>query len=388
MGQPEQYSADPAGVVGEAHHPDQGRQHKQAEQEGRRALPHGPQQVVDAERHMAIVEMQSEHECQQHLDGAEHRGEREVVGRDQPDPLAQPSWRPPRTDRCAALRYAVAPSGPGRWMRSGRLWVGCRKAPPPPDSTWWRGPSSCVVARVVVLAALEVQQQLGAAGLDDLALEELHVAVRMDLVLLPAALNLFGHAQDDAVSRLQLIGGDVGEVLKLGFVDRSSELDVDAPQPPAVGELEREVAAALARPPTTDPAVATEDAGEVEQPVVPVVGARNGEQLRTVLVGARKRRPVRAEHAVLILSGLGHRVHLVASHDEDPAALRRIRLAIAVELELLARQQPGHRVGRVPPVAEVGDVVDPQLGVRGAIQDLGWLPGLQFPVVGVGAEHA
>ena len=76
-----------------------------------------------------------------------------------------------------------------------------------------------LVARVVVLSALEVQQHLRAAGLDDLALEVLDIAVGMDLVLLAAAVDLLGHAQDDAVSGLHLVGGDIGEVLQLDFVD-------------------------------------------------------------------------------------------------------------------------------------------------------------------------
>ena len=103
---------------------------------------------------------------------------------------------------------------------------------------------------------------------------------------------------------------------------------------------------------------------------------------------ARQRRPVRTEHAVLVLDRLGHRVHLVAAHDEDPPPLGGVGLAVPVELELLGGQQPGHGVGRVPAVAEVGHVVEPQLGRLGAVGDLGRLERLQLAVVGVGAEHA
>ncbi len=43
--------------------------------------------------------------------------------------------------------------------------------------------------------ALEVEQELGAAGLDDLAFEVLHIAVGVDLALVAAAVDLLGHAQ-------------------------------------------------------------------------------------------------------------------------------------------------------------------------------------------------
>jgi hypothetical protein len=168
------------------------------------------------------------------------------------------------------------------------------------------------VSGVVVLSALKVRHQLGATGLDDFALEVLHIPIGMDLGLLPAALDLLGHAQNDAVPGLHLVDGDVREVLQLGFVDEGPELDVDAPQPPAVRKLDREVAPTLTRSPPADPVVAAKDAGEVDQPVVPVVASRNGEQLRSLSRDARQRCAVRTEHAVLILRGVGHRVHLVA----------------------------------------------------------------------------
>jgi hypothetical protein len=145
------------------------------------------------------------------------------------------------------------------------------------------------VAGVVVLSTLEVQQQPGATGLDDLTLEVLHIPIGMDLGLLPAALDLLGHAQNDAVPVLHLVDDDVSEVLQLGFVDEGPELDVDAPQPPAVRKLDREVAPTLTRSPPADPVVAAKDAGEVDQPVVPVVASRNGEELRSLSRDARQR---------------------------------------------------------------------------------------------------
>ncbi|MGH3812661.1 MAG: hypothetical protein ACRDUV_09430, partial [Pseudonocardiaceae bacterium] len=55
--------------------------------------------------------------------------------------------------------------------------------------------------------------------------------------------------------------------------------------------------------------------------------------------------------------------------------------------ELFGGQQPGHGIGRVPPIAKVSHVVQPQIGLPGAVRNLGRLPRLQLPVVSVGAEH-
>src|SRR6185312_10101182 len=133
----------------------------------------------------------------------------------------------------------------------------------------------------------------------------------MDLSVLSAAIDLLGHTQDDPVPGLHLVEGDPSEVSQLGFVDVGPELDVDAPEPPTMRELNRKVAPTLARSPPADPALAAEDAGEVDQPVIPVVASRNGEKLRSSPRGARQCRPVRTEQAILVLRGLGHRVHLV-----------------------------------------------------------------------------
>jgi hypothetical protein len=80
-------------------------------------------------------------------------------------------------------------------MRSGRLWVGCKKAPPPPEAM-------CPVG--------------------------------MDLGVLPAAVDFLGSTKDDPVTGLHMVEGDTGEIPQLSFVDVGPELDVDAPEPPAV----------------------------------------------------------------------------------------------------------------------------------------------------------
>ena len=91
---------------------------------------------------------------------------------------------------------------------------------------------------------------------------------------------------------------------------------------------------------------------------------------------------------VFILRGVGRRVHLVAPHDKDPPPLGGVGLTVPVEFEFFGGQQRGHGVRRVPPIANVGHVVQPPMGLPRAIRNLGRLPRLQFPIVGVGAEHA
>src|SRR5947209_10039169 len=150
---------------------------------------------------------------------------------------------------------------------------GMEERPAPARGDVVAGPVLLLVAGVVVLAALEVEQQVGTRGPDDLPLEVLEVAVGVDLGLVAPAPHLLGHAQDDAVARLEAVLRHFGEVVELGLVDEGAELDVDAPEPPPVGEVEGEVAPTLPRLPPADPATAAEDAREVDEPVVPVVAA-------------------------------------------------------------------------------------------------------------------
>ncbi len=152
-------------------------------------------------------------------------------------------------------------------------------------------------------------------------------------------------------------------------------------------ELNRKVAPTLARSPSANPALAAKDADEVDQPVIPVVASRDGKKFGSAPRGARQCRPVRAEHAILVLRCLGHRIHLVAAHDQNLTPLGGVGLAIPVELELLGGQQPGHSVCRVPPIAEVGDVVQPQISFPRAVWDLDRLERLHLPTVGIRAEN-
>jgi RNA polymerase sigma-70 factor (ECF subfamily) len=93
----------------------------------------------------------------------------------------------------------------------------------------------------------------------------------------------------------------------VAIVDERAELDVDAPQPPAVGEPEREVAAPLACSPPSDPPAATEDAREVDQPVIPIVTSRDREKLGGLGGNARKGVPVRPSMRFSYSTALGTR---------------------------------------------------------------------------------
>ena len=71
---------------------------------------------------------------------------------------------------------------------------------------------------------------------------------------------------------------DRGKIVALRLVDRIVELRVDRPQPPIPGQLEREIAAPLPRPPAAEmqPVAAREQAEEQNESVVPIVIAGNG----------------------------------------------------------------------------------------------------------------
>ncbi len=158
--------------------------------------------------------------------------------------------------------------------------------------------------------------------------------------------------------------GDRLEVVDLRLVDVRFELHVGAPQPPVVGELDGEVAAALEGLPAADPAALAEQAGEAGQAVVPVVVARDRQDLRRLLGGVGEGGAVGPLHPVVVLAARRGGVDLVAAHEQDPGAGAEDRFPradlVAAQAEPLARQQPGHGVGGVEAVAEVGDVVDPE----------------------------
>ena len=207
-----------------------------------------------------------------------------------------------------------------------------------------------LVSTVVVQATCQVQDDLGTCGLDDLTVEVVEVRTGVLGIALSGGSGV-GRAEDNAVPGFDLGGDLLREVAQLGLVDEGAELDVHAPEPPAMRELEGKVASALARPPSSDPVLPTEDAVKAHEAVVPVMSAGNGEEQRMFLVSTRQRCPVRTKEAVLVLAA--------TAHDEDPSAFRHVSVILGVQLDLLGGKERGHGVGGIPSVDQVGHIVEP-----------------------------
>ena len=247
-----------------------------------------------------------------------------------------------------------------------------------------------LVAGVVVLVPADDDGEPGLRVLQELVLEVGQVGVRrlgMRLHAVGPARLASGEDQPVALDEQRARSAEVGE---LRLVDVGVELDVDRPEPPAVGELDGEVAALLRRLPGPDPLVAAEDPHEVRQPVVPVVVAGDRVHPGRIGVDERERGPVGPDETVLVLGACGGGVDLVAAHDEDAAALGVPGAAFALEPQRRPGEEVRDRVGRLEPVAEVGHVVEPELLVVGVLA-VGLSGrrqrGLDLALVRVGAEH-
>ena len=131
------------------------------------------------------------------------------------------------------------------------------------------------------------------------------------------------------------------------------------------GELEREVAAPLARAPAADPALRAEQPQEADEAVVPVVVA--GRRVHVGLVAglrARQRGGERPLEAVLVGLRRGARIDLVSAQQQHPAA----RQLVLADGQARLREHPRHRLRRRPAVAGVRQVVDPQLAAGGVVE--------------------
>src|SRR6185312_13630126 len=139
-------------------------------------------------------------------------------------------------------------------------------------------PGRLRITRVVVQVTGQGQHQLRLPWAQDRAFEEqqVPVGVRGVALLHPGWLR---RAQDHLVARLH-VRGHFGEVVQLRLVDVRRQLDIDAEQPPALRQFQREVAARLPRLPGTDGAALAEQAHEAGEAVVPVVVARYRKQVR------------------------------------------------------------------------------------------------------------
>ena len=222
---------------------------------------------------------------------------------------------------------------------------------------------------------------------DDLAEEVVDRVVqrRCSLRLHPGRVR---RADDDPVAGLDCLR-HLAEVLQLRVVEVGRPLRVDGEQPPALRQLEREVAAGLLGLPAAD--AAARRAGRT------AAGTRSARRTSRGCRAARRgsgsarsggcgqRRPVRAPNRSSYAVPAGGRVDLVAAqHQHLPP---RGSVCAADRRSSRLRQQVGHRVGGVEPVAEVGDVVEPELLVLWrVVVDLLGERVLQLALVEVGAE--
>ena len=190
-----------------------------------------------------------------------------------------------------------------------------------------------------------------------------------EVLLLVLALEIgehpggLGKADDQVVVGRHPLGHGL-EVVDLGAVEIFRELDVGAPDPPVVGQAERPIAAMLLALPAAysvallvgEPvARGAEQTVEGHEPIVPVVVARDGEELAG-RVGRTVRPVERLDQALLVVLARSLRVALVATQDENVAVAQPPR---AANVEAVLREQVGHRVGALEAVAGIGDVVDP-----------------------------
>ena len=109
--------------------------------------------------------------------------------------------------------------------------------------------------------------------------------------------------------------------------------------------------------PAIAPSGAAEHFVEVVQAVIPVVVARQGEEVGLERGNGAAGLAIGIDGAFLV--GVVGRVgiDLVAAHDQDLAAW----CLAAVERQRVGRKRLGDGKGRVPAVAEVGDIVDPDV---------------------------
>ena len=252
------------------------------------------------------------------------------------------------------------------------------------------------VARVVVPVAGQPQPDPGPrrdgrgtghllALPDDPAIEPVHRVELVGLLLVGVHPGRRGGADDHTVTGPQPGGQVLPEEQPLRLVDVGAELGVQPDQPPALGQLDDEVAARLAGAPPADLPALAEQPHERGQPVVPVVVARQRDQQRRV-VGHWEGGAVGPAQPVLVLGRGGGGIDLVAAEHQPRPPEQRV--GVPGQPELGSGEQPGHRVGGVEPVTQVGDEVQPApaVGVRPDREQAGVERALQFPLVEVVGE--
>jgi hypothetical protein len=248
---------------------------------------------------------------------------------------------------------------------------------------FWTGTCPPAESGVVPPVVMQVAGQVGLhrhAGLgEDLLAQVDEVGLVEHLVDVAVLLRVDPHrhrqTQDHLVAWLHVAGGDLAEVLDLRHVEVALQLAVAAHQPPAVRQLQHEVAAALARPPAGEaPAadVRAEQPRERRQAVVPVVVAWHGVDVRPLRRhGVAEGGGIRRDQPALVFLTARRRIHLVAAEHQHVAARQRDRPARAVHQQRRLGHRVGDGVGRIEAVAGVAREVDPQLVARSVAARLG-----------------
>ena len=182
-------------------------------------------------------------------------------------------------------------------------------------------------------------------------------------------------AQDDLIALAEL-RGSLREVRALWLVERVVEGCVDAPDPPAVRQLDDPPPFALRGLPVPGKGVRVHDqVVEQRDAAVPVVVAGDGHHCG-VLGGqgvAVQLRPggqaVGEVELLLVLVASGVRIDLVAAHDQEATprqcGRRSWQLVVTVDGQRDAGsgELPRHRQRGIDRVAEVTDVVEPERAV-------------------------
>ncbi|MNS83062.1 hypothetical protein D3C72_1168340 [compost metagenome] len=318
---------------------------------------------------------------EQQVQDRHQRTERDVARRQLPRAIAQlPGGR---LFRICGLQFVELPGrthddGP-RWIRQQMRAV--KKCPAATAGDAMRPRCACPRHVVRVMVRVAGYHQCEPVAQHALDLAQASKARRLGLnrrhgAPFPAAHALhlvdparLGRAQYHAVAglelRIQLL-----EVLALRPVDFGLQLQVQAPDPPAAGQLQGVVAGALACLPAAHGLATAEQAGEAAQAIVPVVIARRGDHPRRIrqldrlvaVCGARgldrrrERRAKRIDEAAPVAVMGRRRVHLVAAQQQHLGP--RQRHALVAQRHRVADAQC-HGVGRVPAVARVCHIVDP-----------------------------
>ncbi len=158
------------------------------------------------------------------------------------------------------------------------------------------------------------------------------------------------------------IARDFLEVAHLRLIEIGAELQVDCKQPPVRWQFQCVVAASLSRGAAGEAAVGSaEDAREGNEPVIPVVIARQREHIGALRLTAESD-CVRRLCLALVVITCRIRIDLIAAKQQQAAPRQALHAAVARrELERWLSNLMSDSVGRVPAVTNVADVVEPEI---------------------------